>query len=179
MKYIKLFENFEGYDPYELMILPPNKKADMIVEEIKKKDKANLNLVEDLITLGANLDWQDGDGRTALYMCAIINRPEILRMLIDAGADVNIQHNDGSTALHWCAINNRPKIVRMLLDYGADVNIQHNNGSTALHWCVMWDHPEIAWMLLDAGADKTIPNNDGALPYELANTQELKELLKP
>ena len=179
MKYIKLFENFEDYDPYELMIIPPNKKTEMIVEEIKKKDKANLNLVSDLILLGANLDWQNNDGWTALNWCAIINRPKILRMLIDAGADVNIQGNDGSTALHWCAINNRPKIVRMLLDYGADVNIQHNNGSTALHWCVMWDHPEIAWMLLDAGADKTIPNNDGELPYELANTQELKELLKP
>ena len=212
MKYIKLFENFEDYDPYELMIIPPNKKTEMIVEEIKKKDKANLNLVSDLITLGANLDWQDGDGRTALYMCAIINRPEILRMLIDARADVNIQRNDDSTALHECAINNRPKIVRMLLDAGADVNIQDGNGYTALHWCAVMNRPEIAKMLisagadlniqdeygrtalhycvrsnqpeiakmlLDAGADKTIPNNEGRLPYELAKTEELKELLKP
>jgi hypothetical protein len=34
-------------------------------------------------------------------------------------------------------------------------------------------------MLLDAGADKTIPTNNGKLPYELADTQELKELLYP
>jgi hypothetical protein len=32
---------------------------------------------------------------------------------------------------------------------------------------------------LDAGADKTIPNNYGKLPYELADTEELKELFKP
>ena len=128
MKYIKLFENFEGYDPYELMIIPPNKKTEMIFKEIEKKVEANLNLVEDLITLGANLDWQDGDGRTALYMCAIINRPEILRMLIDAGADVNIQRDDGMSVLHSCVFWNRPELAKMLVDAGADKTIPNNNG---------------------------------------------------
>ena len=113
MKYIKLFENFEGYDPYELMITPPGKKAEMIIREINKEDKANLNLVNDLIALGANLDWQN---------------------------------NNGWTALHVSAFNNRIEITQVLID---------------------------------AGADKTIYNNDGDLPYELADTQELKELLKP
>ena len=179
MKYIKLFENFNDYDPYELMITPPNKKGEMLIREIEKKGKANLNLVSDLITLGANLDWQDNDGITALYMCAIINRPEILRMLIDAGADVNIQNNNGWTALHWCAVNNHSRIARMLIDATADLNIQNNNGRTALHLCVRWNHLEIAKMLIDAGADKTIPNNDGKRPYELAESKELKELLYP
>ena len=146
MKYLRLFENFDSYDPYELMIIPPNKKAEMLIEEIKKEDKANLNLVKDLIVLGANLDWQDNDGRTALHVCAWNNRPEIARMLIDAGADLNIQNEYGSTALYVSAY---------------------------------WNHPEIARMLIDAGADKTIPTNNGKLPYELADTQELKELLKP
>ena len=114
MKYLKLFENFEPYDPYELMIIPPGKKTEMIIREINKEDKANLNLVNDLIALGADLEWQDKE--------------------------------DGSTALHVCAYKNLPEILRMLID---------------------------------AGADKTIPNNNGTLPYELADTQELKELLQP
>ena len=42
MKYIKLFENFEDYDPYELMITPPNKKAEMLIDEIRKPEP-NLN----------------------------------------------------------------------------------------------------------------------------------------
>jgi len=41
------------------------------------------------------------------------------------------------------------------------------------------NHPEIARMFIDAGADKTIPNNEGKLPYELAHTKELKDLLQP
>ena len=127
MKYIKLFENFEDYDPYELMIIPPNKKGEMLMKEIKK-DKPNLNLVSDLIVLGANLDWQDNYGWTALHICADWNRLEITRMLLDAGADVNIQNNNGWTALHWCAYKNHPEIARMLIDAGADKTIPNNDG---------------------------------------------------
>ena len=135
----------QSYDPYELMIIPPNKKGEMIIDEIRKEDKANLNLVSDLILLGANLNWQDNYGRTALYVSAYWNLPEITKMLIDAGADVNIQHNNGTTALHVYALKNRPEIAKMLIDAGADMNMR---------------------------------NNDGKLPYELARTQELQELLK-
>ena len=128
MKYIKLFENFEDYDPYELMITPPNKKAEMIVIELEKGDKANLNLVRDLITLGANLDWQDNFGSTALHDCARSNRLEIARMLIDAGADVNIQNNHGYTPLHYCTYpNDSIELTQMLIDAGADKTIPNNN----------------------------------------------------
>ena len=164
MKYIKLFENFEDYDPYELMIIPPGKKAEMIIREIMKKDKANLNLVNDLIALGADLEWQDkedGDALTALHRCAFNNHSKIARMLIDAGADLNIQDNDGWTALHWCADMNLPEIARMLIDAGADVNIQHNDGWTALYVSAYRNHPEITRMLIGAGADVNIQHNGG------------------
>ncbi len=179
MKYLKLFEDFDSYDPYELMITPPNKKAEMLIQEIKKEDKANLNLVNDLIVLGANLDWQDDYGRTALHWCAYKNHPGIAGNLIDAGADLNIQDTDGWTALHWCASRNHPGIAGNLIDAGADLNIQSNNGRTALNYCAQYDHLDIARMLIDAGADKTIPTNDGKLPYELAKTKKMKTILQP
>ena len=179
MKYIKLLENFEEYDPYELMITPPNKKAEMIISEIMKKDKANLNLVRDLILLGANVDWQDNYGLATLHWCAKWNHSRIAKILIDAGADVNIQDIYDSTALHCCAYWNSTEIARMLLDAGADMSILNNFGSTVLHYGARDNRPEIAKMLLDAGADKTIQDTDGILPYELAESKELKELLTP
>ena len=117
------------YDIYELMITPSNKKGEMLIREIEKKGKANLNLVSDLIVLGANIDWQDNYGSTALHWCASYNHPEIAKMLIDAGADVNMQDNYGSTALHLCAYWDHPKILRMLIDAGADKTIPNNNGT--------------------------------------------------
>jgi ankyrin repeat protein len=167
----------DSYDPYELMMIPPNKKAEMIVSEIKK-DKPNLNLVRDLIVLGANLNIQNESGNTALHHCAHTNNPDIARMLIDAGANVNVQGMFGLTALHVCARLNRLEIARMLIDAGANVNIQAEGGWGVLHFCAFWNRIDIAKMFLEAGSDKTIPTLSGKLPYKLAESIELRELLR-
>ena len=167
----------ESYDIYEFMILPPNKKAKILMNELNENNP-NLNLVSDLIVIGANLDWQGQNGFTALMLCVRWNYPEITQVLIDAGADVNIQDEFRSTALHYCVSYNHLDIARMLIDAGADVNLQDDDGSTALHVCASDNNPEIARMLVDAGADKTIRDNNEKLPYELAESKELHYILK-
>jgi ankyrin repeat protein len=109
----------QPYDIYELMMIPPNTKVEMIVDELRKPEP-NLDLVRDLITLGANLDWLDESGWTALHWCSYSNNLEIAKMFIDAGADLNIQDNHDMTPLHWCAYRNHPGIAKILLDAGAD-----------------------------------------------------------
>ncbi len=180
MKYIKLFEAFKPHDPYELMIIPPNKQAEMILWEIEKAEP-NLNLVNDLIALGANLNWQDEDdfNRTPLHMAASRGKVEIARMLIDAGANVNVQNEYGSTPLHVAARRVEVEIARMLIDAGAYVDVQDKSGWTPLHVAAIYGNVEIARMLIDAGARKDIPNNEGKLPYEFTSNQELKKLLRP
>lgn len=140
----------KSYDPYELMIIFPNKKTEMLIHETRKI-WPNLDLVRDLISFGANLDWQDDRGRIPLHVCAKWNHPEIARMLIDAGADLNIQDENGQTALHVCALNTDPA------------------------WTT---DPELLRMLIEAGADKTIPDNRGRLPYDLTIKSEFLKLLK-
>lgn len=78
--------NTEPYDIYELMITFPDKKAEMIVKEIQNSNP-DLNLVRDLIALGANLDWTNKYGKSAIFTAIEWRHPEIARMLIDAGAD--------------------------------------------------------------------------------------------
>ena len=205
--------NVTSYDPYELMLIPPNKKTGMIIEEIKSNEP-NLNLISDLIVLGANVDWQDEEywdrtvlqcavvwnypelvrtlieakanldiqdkeGFTALHRAVNLNLIEIVRMLIDAGANLNVQDKHGHTPLHLAAINGKVEIVRMLIDAKANFNLQAKNGRTALHFAADLREKEIVRMLIDAGARKDILDYRGRLPYDLADTEELKNLLKP
>ncbi len=190
MKYLKLFENFESYDPYELMIIPPNKQAEMIAIEIEKAEP-NLNLVNDLIVLGANVNWQSEDGQTPLHWAAWCGNEKISRMLIDAGANVNMQDKDGRTPLHTATYYGEIEIARMLIDAGANVNMQDKDGRTPLHWAayltgftnrfeieLIPNRLEIARMLIKAGARKDIRDDEGKLPYDLAKTEEMKNLLR-
>ena len=170
----------ETYDPYELMIIPPNKKTKMIIQEIEKFEyKPNLNLVRDLITLGANVDWQDEEyNMTALHWAAYYNRIKIVKILIDAGADLDVRNNMGYTALHRAAYYNRIKIVRMLINAGANVNVQDYEGCTLLHDLAFWRNIKTVKILIAAGARKDIQNKQGRIPYDLADTEELKNLLR-
>ncbi len=167
------------YDPYELMIIPPNKKTKMIIQEIES-NVPNLNLVSDLIVLGANVNWQDEDnnGSTPLHRASGYGRVEIAKMLIDAGADVNVQANIGWTPLHWAVYYEDKKIIHLLTDAGVDVNVQDNHGWTPLHQTIFYDQVELARMLIDAGARKDIQTNDGKFPYDLAKTEEIKTILR-
>lgn len=119
--------NTEPYDIYELMITFPDKKAEMIVKEIQNSNP-DLNLVRDLIALGANLDWTNKYGKSAIFTAIEWRHPEIARMLIDAGADLNVQNEDGMSVLHSCVFWNRPELAKMLVDAGADKTIPNNNG---------------------------------------------------
>lgn len=179
IEYSKISDGFKSHDPYELMLIPPNKKAEMIIWEIKiKSGVPNLNLVRDLITLGAYVDWQDELGWTLLHMTVSFNSPKIAQVLIGAGADVNVQDDEGMTPLHWAVSYNRPDIARMLIDANANLDIQSNSGRTALHWTSYLNEIQITQMLVDAGARKDIRNNQGKLPYELAETDEMRTILR-
>jgi ankyrin repeat protein len=160
MKYIKLFESFEDYDPYELMITPPHKKAEMLVQEIKKS-KSNLNLVSDLITLGANLEWEDESNNnfTILHYCAWKDKPIIGDLVIKAGANVDAQDKSNRTPLHICATYNRVEFGKLLLDSGCNPNLINIDGESPLHFAVNWNRKGIVELLLKYGANPNIQDN--------------------
>lgn len=50
------------------------------------------------------------------------------------------------------------------------------NGSTALHAACYYGHKEIVKLLLERGASRSIPNDHKCLPYDEAETEEIKKL---
>ena len=56
-----------------------------------------------LIEAGADLNFKNNDGSTALHSSAFFCRPEIVKMLVDKGADKTIKNNFGATAYETVA----------------------------------------------------------------------------
>lgn len=157
--------NTEPYDIYELMITFPDKKAEMIVKEIQNSNP-DLNLVGDLIALGANLDWTNKYGKSALFTAIEWSHPEIARMLIEAGADLNMHDESRLTPLHWCVYANNQEIAKMLLDAGADFEIRSCTGNTALDWCARYERPEIEIMIRGSKTERIIKRiNEGNVDF--------------
>lgn len=61
--------------------------------------------MKELLEAGANVNAQDGDGRTALIWATSEKYPDSVKVLLGVGADVNVKDKDGNTALMWAALN--------------------------------------------------------------------------
>lgn len=159
MKYIKLFEDF---DPYELMLISPHKKTQMIMDELSSGDP-DLNLIETLCIMGADLDWQDEFGWTVLNYAISFNNLDICKILLKAGLDPNIKDSDGATAIHYASKKSgNIRILKLLIDFGAEVNIIDNKpGWTPLIYALHQNNIEGIKLLLKNGANLNIKYDFG------------------
>ena len=98
--------------------------------------------------------------------------------LLERGADVNAKTNSGQTPLHWASSMNELEIAKLLIDRGADVKAKDNWGDTPLHRASRYNRIEIVGLLLEKGADMGAKNRWENTPLGLADSDEMKALLK-
>ena len=135
-----------------------------------------LNVVKEMIKAGADVNWMDKDGNTALTKAAGSGAVNCMETLIEAGAEINsgspsslmtstakgymimirgadldIEEN-GWTALMEGAAKGQVESVKLLIREGADLNIQSENGLTALMVAVVDGHAETVKLLIREGA---------------------------
>jgi len=103
-----------------------------IIEAIKK---GNPELVQALLTAGAQVDAQDPEGLTAfLYACQYRDIRSI-KLLAQAQANVNIKNpRTGKTPLIDAVLRNNYELTRIILDVGADIDAKDDQGKTALYY---------------------------------------------
>ena len=118
-------------------------------------------------TGGADLDTQNNEGKTALWIAVNRKHVDLVKELLAAGANVNIPDSAGNTPLIIAFLHGYDApllnydgsstaqllniIVTMLLEAGANTNMRNENGKTAIMWAI--DSPEKILMLVQAGAD--------------------------
>lgn len=122
--------------------------------------KKNLECVDLLITLGANINTQNRFGWTPLHAATFYNHTEITDILIAAGADLNTSDHVGETALHCATLADSQDVALKLIAAGANLNCQDKYGCTPLHRAAKNKKIEIVQMLITAGARIDIKSND-------------------
>lgn len=145
-----------------------------------------VDIVQLLISKGANVNVVDKEGDSALHYAAFGNQPETMRILLVNGADKNFLNSSHCTALHICAHKKTPHCVRELLNHNVDVNIQDSYGDTALHDAIGKENSEVVDILCSApNLDFTVKNNRGfnvlhhaALKGNVAATRRILQLAR-
>jgi hypothetical protein len=94
----------------------------------------NANRAEELIKLGADVNFVSSDGFEPFVLAARYGHTEVVGKLVDAGIDLDKQDNDGWTALMKAAYYGRTEIVEKLVHAGADLTIESCPGWNALRW---------------------------------------------
>jgi ankyrin repeat protein len=85
-----------------------------------------------LIRGGANVNFRNKQGETALSFAAAWNQPATAKLLLSYKADPNIADMTGGTALMLAAQHGSAQLVRELLRHGADVHARDKADQTVL-----------------------------------------------
>ena len=89
-------------------------------------------LVELSLWAGADPNYRDDDGRSALPVAVQHADWDIVPLLLDAGADPDARTSDGKPVASLAAGSGDAGILAMLLDAGADPNAKGESGIAVL-----------------------------------------------
>ncbi|XP_055059568.2 ankyrin repeat domain-containing protein 12 isoform X1 [Misgurnus anguillicaudatus] len=117
-------------------------------------------------------------GETPLHMAAIRGDVKQVKELIGLGADVNVKDFAGWTPLHEACNLGYYDVAKVLIGAGAEVNTQGLDDDTPLHDASSSGHKDIVKLLLRHGGNAFQLNKRGERPVDVADSQELEQLLK-
>jgi ankyrin repeat protein len=100
-------------------------------------DVGNVEVVEYLLSNGADANLAGGQYGCALQAAAIQNYDRVVEVLLEHGANVNAEGGEYGAAVIAAAGNSRWTALKLLLEKGADVNRTSKKYGTAMYQCLM------------------------------------------
>jgi len=137
----------------------------VLIDAICKK--RGISYLQKLVSLGANVNITDKEGRTPLHLEIMGGRSSCcIQELLKRGSNVNQKNRDGRTALLLAAAssgadNNAASIMQDLIKAGADVDIQDGAGRTPLLISIQKYNMLCARVLLTENANVNLQDKDG------------------
>jgi ankyrin repeat protein len=124
------------------------------------------DVVELLISKGAEVDAMNDSHYTPLHFAAAYDRPEIIKLLLGHGAQIEARSLEAETPLHMAAYSGAVKAARLLIDRSADLHAREARQRTALLLAARESGDvALAKLLIARGAeiDAVDESQDGAL----------------
>ncbi len=128
-------------------------------------------MVELLISRGADSAQTDDQGDLAVHILAENDRTGAVMMLLRKGVDIEALGNNGCTALHRAA---SPEMAWLLIKAGISPDTPDDDGNTPLH---LARKPDMVRCLLEMGAAPTAVNGKGETPLHTVISSEAASLL--
>lgn len=124
--------------------------------------KNNLDMVELLISKGADVNAQNDQGKNALMMAAFGGKVNIIKELRNSGAKYELRDKSGCSVLHYAVDGANLDAIQWLLMDGVEVNAVDNaSGWTPLlRAASVGGNKDVAEMLVKFKADINILDKD-------------------
>ncbi|CAL5354994.1 unnamed protein product [Camellia sinensis] len=111
----------------------------------------NVEIVEILLSSGADVNLKNNGGRTALHYAASKGWLKIAEILLSHGANINLKDKVGCTPLHRAASTGNSELCELLIEEGAEVDAIDKAGQTPLMSAVICENKECHCCLLLKG----------------------------
>uniref|UniRef100_A0A8C2GDN6 Kinase D-interacting substrate 220b n=1 Tax=Cyprinus carpio TaxID=7962 RepID=A0A8C2GDN6_CYPCA len=128
-------------------------------------EQGSLEIVQELIRRGANVNLDDVDCWSALISAAKEGHVEVVKELLENSAYIEHRDMGGWTALTWASYKGRVDVATVLLEAGANPNTTGQQYSVyPIIWAAGRGHAEIVKLLLEHGAKVNCSDKYGTTP---------------
>lgn len=140
---------------------------------MKATMKNSPEIVDILLTFGANPRLENANGETALSMACIQENPKICEKLLIARASVSQTDKMGRTPLIRAAkFNKGTQIIDILMKYNANIYNTDPKKNGVLHYAAKHAQTQVLQCLMKYGASPYVFNSEGQLPIDLVDQNE-------
>ena len=179
---VKVAEAPKGEPPVGALLYRIPKHLEPIHVAVKEGDRHKLELC---LSQGVSPMEPVRHGLTPLHIAASVGVMDVADALLVAGADVDATCEEGLTPLFFAVQTANPYIAGLFLTRGANVHHANSQGLMPIHWACCAPHNNLEGAsrlkmvetLVEHGADLTARTKAGKTPRDLAEENELKELV--
>ncbi|XP_076129143.1 kinase D-interacting substrate of 220 kDa B isoform X1 [Alosa pseudoharengus] len=128
-------------------------------------EQGSLEIIQELIRRGANVNLDDVDCWSALICAAKEGHVDVVKELLESSAYIEHRDMGGWTALMWAAYKGRVEVTQVLLENEANPNTTgHQYSVYPIIWAAGRGHSEIVHLLLKHGAKVNCSDKYGTTP---------------